>query len=345
MHNELTHRFIAEVRDLGGGPVLRRALTGIDWDPLAQCARFMHARAGARLNPPLDFMRISPLWDGAGRRVLGLQIASRLAGGVLRCDRVSVSFLSSYANAAVSALVEDGQVKEGASVSWVITADAPEEPDVLSSPPPPLSFRIDEVDSEGGYDLPLRNLSDLKDRATHLGPAAQSASGDDYPVFVSRGIVEQAARAAERAGDLESGAILLGVVARDESSGDLLLEITAQVPVMDEAERESLRIGPRSWRAAQEAIARRGQGEEIVGFIHSHPRHVWACAECNPIQRSQCTKNRPFFSAKDVDVMRTAFPSPLHIAPLLSFQDQHDPVLSIFGWRGGEVAERGIYLI
>ena len=158
-------------------------------------------------------------------------------------------------------------------------------------------------------------------------------------------VLREAAAAATAAGMLEAGGILLGKLVRDSGSGDLSIDITAQIPAREAiADDASLRFTADTWRAVHAAISLRRAGEQILGWWHSHPAALWPCGNCPPERRSGCPSNRAFFSSMDAGFHRTAFQGAHNVALLLSFHADPAPRFDLFGWRRGMVSARGYYI-
>ena len=165
-------------------------------------------------------------------------------------------------------------------------------------------------------------------------------------MILQRAVLDEAIARAQAAGSLETGGVLLGRLARDSDSGDLLLEVTAQVPAVGAlAEEASLRFTPGTWQAVQAALRLRHSGEHMVGWWHSHPHGVWPCRNCPPERRAVCPSNRAFFSTMDVAVHRTAFAGALNVSLLISFLEGAEPHHNLFGWHQGMVRERGYHVV
>jgi len=157
--------------------------------------------------------------------------------------------------------------------------------------------------------------------------------------------MRQASEVATAAGPLEAGGILLGRLGRDVASGELALDVTAQIPAREAiASDASLRFTRETWQAVDAAIRLRRGGENILGWWHIHPQSLWPCKNCPPERHATCPNNRAFFSAMDVGFHRTAFQAAHNIALLLSFHADPAPRFDLFGWRHGMVSERGYYI-
>jgi proteasome lid subunit RPN8/RPN11 len=244
---------------------------------------------------------------------------------------------------AVGALVEAGRIAEGAKYTWRICAF-----DADSGNAEPVARDPFTVEEAADADEAVRTcrLRDLLRHAVHHGEARGKGMVRDFPVIISRCVLDEAVGTATAAGELEAGGVLLGRLSRNAGSGDLILAVTAQVPAREAvAEDVSLRFTPQTWQAVHAAIRLRCAGERIVGWWHSHPLKVWPCHGCPAERRVHCPSNRPFFSGMDATFHRTAFQGPLNVALLLSFHEDPLPRHDLFGWRQGLIGARDYYVL
>lgn len=338
------HRFVAEVQAEGGAPITTAVLQP-DWIPLVEWGRWQRVRKpeSEQRGVPRQ-ARISPHWDGRS----GAPYVSELAisfeeSEADRPESIPVQYFAGAVQHQVSALVEQGRIQKGAQLSWRICA--------FPSPPPQPSSSVKEtfrVEESTPIDFPLatRTLAARLGPATRHGPERTGARALDVEVLFAPRVLEEASTAAVAAGELEAGGILLGQVARDADTGELVLAVTAQVPALEAiADDASLRFTPDTWKAVHAAISLRRAGETILGWYHSHPVKHWPCRHCPPERRAQCPSNRPFFSGMDVAFHRTAFQGAHNIALLLSFHGDRTPRIDVFGWRQGLIAARDYHTI
>ena len=109
---------------------------------------------------------------------------------------------------------------------------------------------------------------------------------------------------------------LVGKLHRDPAGGDLLVEITAQLPAPHTvSQAASLTFTPDTWAAVDRALALRRRGELMLGWWHYHPDF---CRKCPPENRRRCHLAATFFSAEDVNLHRTCFGRAYHVALLVS---------------------------
>jgi proteasome lid subunit RPN8/RPN11 len=288
---------------------------------------------------------IQPHWDAqSGPPYVACLEVSPCDGGEGRSEEIPLKFLADPVRHAVRALVEAGRIAEGAKYTWRVCAFDADPGKAAASER--AAFTVEAAPEANEEALGPRRLRDLLRYAVRRGPVREKGVPRDFPVFFARSLLDEAAGEATAAGELETGGVLLGHLSRNADSGDLILEVTAQVPAREAvAEEVSLRFTPQTWQAVHAALRLRRASERIVGWWHSHPRKVWPCHGCAPERRARCPSNRPFFSGMDVTFHRTAFPGPVNLALLLSFQADPAPRHDLFGWRQGLIAARDYYVL
>jgi hypothetical protein len=91
------------------------------------------------------------------------------------------------------------------------------------------------------------------------------------------------------------------------------------------------------------AVRLRGQAEVYLGWWHSHPTRRW-CEQCPEEKRAQCKLTGEFFSSYDEALHRCCFPRAYSVALVIS--DSHATGLTapMYGWRDGQLAQRGFYI-
>jgi hypothetical protein len=165
----------------------------------------------------------------------------------------------------------------------------------------------------------------------------------DFPLFVHPGVLDEAADLARTAGDREAGGVLIGHLHQDTHSHEVFAEVTAQIPAsLADAGHAHLGFTAETWSAVSDALALRQREEFWLGWWHSHP---FFCARCPPERRRDCPLSRPFFSRADCEVHRVVFDAAFHVALLLSDVGDESLRADWFGWREGQLAARGGYLL
>ncbi len=316
-----------------------------DWEPVLEWARFESLR-GRRAEPIVfgtEGTWIEPHWSA----LLGSPYVEALKAVVPwdNGDRdefdVPLSHFAAAARAASIELVRDGTLARGELFQYLVCAYAPaEEP----SPAPAGRFSVRPVAEV----MPVVEQP-IDERLATSAPSG-TPSEDCMPVFVPRTVLDETVKLMQRAGKKETGGILLGHLQRDARSGELFLEVTAQVPARHAVEElDSLTFTPETWAAADAARSLRNRGEVYVGWWHTHPAHAW-CDDCPPAVRKRCpqgTATGDFFSTQDVALQRAVFPRAYSVALVLSTgcRSPESVHWNLFGWDRGRMAARGFHIL
>lgn len=340
MQTRQPYRFLLELRK-GDNSSLGQVPVEADWEPAWESMRFLAQRrfpratigaeAQAELRVTWDEHRGQP-YVGALDVVLAVPDA-----GELSC-RLPKHFFKTLATEASRPLVEKGLLQSAERFHYLITA-FPAAPPTRRSGKPKDRFQIKEVSAP----VPVRPSSLAEFSARSLPAGEQNET--DIPVFLPEQILAEADQLTLQAGGVETASVLLGHLHRDRVSGDLFLEVTAQIPTRDSgATATKVSFGPETWNAVHNALALRKGNEQWVGWFHSHPASSWCGSQCSPEDRARCPLQRSFFSAADCDVHRTVFSKGFHIALLVTHTDgglQH----ALFSWRNGTIAQRGFHIL
>ena len=338
----LEHRFVAEILRDGAAPVTSGELR-VDWVPALEWGLLQRRRGGDVVQHSAQRARLCPAWNGALGAPYVAHLDLYLAEAHAYAQQIPVQYFASAVRHAVTVLVEEGKVNEGDEYRWRICAypaARPSQPERAET-----GFTVHETGNCAPLPL-LHGLPALLASARRDGTETAEAGSTDIPVLVAPAVLREAQASAMAAGTLEAGGILLGRLERDAEAGDLVLQVSAQVPAREAiADDESLRFTADTWKAVHAAVKLRRADEQIVGWWHSHPAALWSCRQCPPERRAVCTANRAFFSAMDVGFHRTAFPAAHQVALLLSFLDDPAPRFDLFGWRRGLVRARGFHTL
>ena len=319
-----------------------------DWEPALEWAQFF---AMCR-DPAPPFVlganagTIEPRWHArAGRPHLeGVKVIVPRDGLPPLALDTPFAYFSDAARAASSALLESGKLVAGELFEYLVCAYA-RRAQAAPGPERPAMFTITPVEQ-------VLDVSDL-DMDGFLAALSPFGSSDDeeVPVYMPRELVEETVELMLRAGDKETGGILIGHLHRDPGRRRLFLEVTAQIPAQHaQQELARLTFTPETWTAVDAALALRGKGEMQLGWWHSHPASHW-CDDCPPETRSRCkssgASSGDFFSAHDAALHRTVFPRAYSIALVLSdgCATAGVPTWRLFGWRYGLVMARDFHLL
>jgi hypothetical protein len=241
-----------------------------------------------------------------------------------------------FASAVASVFVEQKVLRSGDRYSYLVVAHpAPEET--------PKDGGLTVTNSSPG--LPARDAT-LESFLVHAKPSGV-VDMEDMPVFVSSRVLEEAAERTHAEQGTETGGILIGMLWRDVGTGDLFVEVTAQIPAQHTSgSNVKLTFTAQTWAAASAALRLRARGEIYLGYWHSHPVREWCKAkECTPEKQRTCHLAKDFFSPDDEAVMRAAFPRAYSVAIVANDTAFTDLTFSMFGNREGSTQPRGFYVL
>jgi hypothetical protein len=190
-------------------------------------------------------------------------------------------------------------------------------------------------------------MSDFINASTPIHRSAGQTNADDVtvPIVIPRRILDETRELAARAGDNETGGILIGHLRRDTTLPELFVEITAQVPATHApADVNRLTFTPETWTAAQAAVDLRGGQEAFLGWWHYHVIKE-VCRNCPDEKKLACPWAHGFLSEDDRLLHRTVFPRAYSCALVVSdIADGHDVAFALFGWRHGLLEARGFHV-
>jgi hypothetical protein len=323
------------------GQVLRQVELAPDFEPLHEALRFSGLRSGALAGDENDVeLSIQPVWDATR----GEPFVHALHARLLRRGRflgIETTVAARYFTAAVQGLARQW-VREG-----IIASTRGGRYSIAALPGTAGGDgEAGDADGELVWCKPCiipRALAPLIQAATFLGPPPVAGPGDHYPVFIPQCVCDELSEETRSAGAAEIASILIGHLCRNAST--LFAQVTAQLPVRgSRASSTSFSFSPASWQGVAADLSRRGHGEQIVGWAHSHPAVHWCQADCSTEARRACDWQRPFFSVDDCVVQRTVFHQAFCVALLLT-RTVDAVALNLFGWRGGLIEERGFFLL
>jgi proteasome lid subunit RPN8/RPN11 len=283
---------------------------------------------------------VEPLWHErlgepyVSRLRVALRANGEAAPGVVQ---LPISYLEAHAARAAHVLAEKKVRAAADPYLYLLSAERREAPPAAAPATPGARWTP--------LDLPSVSLAELASAALPIG----EQHAQDFRVFVPQHILEDAATMAERAGQNETGSLLLGRLQRDANSSDVFVELTAQVPASEtSATHTKLTFTARTWAAARAALALRKQGELMVGWFHTHPQVHWklkCSTDCPPERRATCPlSGGSFFSEDDVLLHRSIFPRAFCVALLVTVTAD-GLRYAMFGWRDAELVQRGFDLL
>ncbi|MDH3716242.1 MAG: Mov34/MPN/PAD-1 family protein [Gammaproteobacteria bacterium] len=331
MEISVPYRFVAEVLNASGARIGDYPLTGVDFEPAVQCAHLQELRelvergedsltaapAPARIEPVPCPERGTPYIGGIEVLFPGRDHGREFPKTLFHSDVVRGS----------GELVRAGTLRDGETFAYRICA-----------------FPVETVAVEADFELePTVMAMAVAAGELSLERRAPGSGWDDadLPVVIAQPVLDEAASLASRAGELETGGLLLGRVVVNAQPRYLSVEITALITAPGAiGTQTSLRLGPESFAAVERTLALRDRSEEMVGWWHSHPHF---CSKCPAAEQRNCVYAKPFFSQADSDVHRTLFPQAHSQALLISDLGAQGQSIDLFGWRQGSIQARGFY--
>lgn len=323
-----------------------------DWKPALEWVYFQGIREG-RL-PAVTaaaFGTVEPIWHPQSGQpyVSGFRAVIPSNGNAEVSRVIPTAYLRALARQTSASLVEKGLLKAGEVFRYAVSAFGTP----MGSMPQPANaggFSVEEI----AQPLPLDEAPlDSFFRGSLL--AGGDEADGDTPVFMRRSVLDEAMELARRAGDIETGGVLVGKLyrdrtARDVSVGDasaceIFVEVTAQIPAPHTLSQSTrLTFTAETWAAVRAALALRKRDELMLGWWHSHPDF---CRLCNcPVERRRyCTAASPFLSAEDVHLHATCFPCAYQMALLISDSTADGMTSSLFGWWQGMVRVRAFHIL
>jgi proteasome lid subunit RPN8/RPN11 len=311
-----------------------------DWQPAREWARFEAMRKG--LLPPLTAHTpgaIEPVWDEA----LGAPVCSgvRVVHPTGEPDAVVSAeipraYFHELAREKSSVWIERGELAVGDLYHYRVCA----YPGRAATSPVAVVAGVLAVEEDP---RPLA-LEDAE-LASFLGrgEARGDLDTEDVRVFLSRQVLDEACEQSRRAGDVETGGVLVGKLRHDADAPEIFLEVAAQLPAQHaEATATRFSFTPETWAAAHAALELRGNGEIICGWWHLH---LQFCRNCPEERRRVCALARPFFSGEDLHLHRACFPQAYQVALLISDLPEGGLTPALFGWRRGVIERRGFHVL
>ena len=331
--------FTQEGKRLGSVPV------DPDWGPARECAQFLAIRRG--IVPPIlrdDCRSIEPVWDTeVGAPVVDaarILVPSETEAAAVCEDVPALPYFRPLARRGSETLIERGLLQQGELYRYQVSA----YPRVSSSPPgdgadtgESVGFRVEEA----GEGLPLvdQAMEPLLACAKSWDRDADTA---DLPVLIHQRVLDEVLAQSRDAAEVETGGVLVGNLCRCAPSGEMFLEVTAQIPARHTESRATrLTFTADSWTAVRAALELRKRDELMSGWWHYHPDF---CRQCPEETRRKCVVSRPFFSPEDVHMHRTVFPRAFQVALLVSDHGGQALEPSLYGWRHGMVVSRGFHV-
>jgi proteasome lid subunit RPN8/RPN11 len=316
-----------------------------DWGPARECAQFLAIRRG--IVPPIlrdDCRSIEPVWDAeVGAPVVDtarILVPSETGDAAVCEDVPALSYFRPLARRGSETLIERGLLQQGELYRYQVCA----YPGVSSAPPgggadsgESVGFRVEEV----GESLPLADQP-MEPLLACAESRDRDADSTDLPVLIRQRVMDEVLAQSRDAGEVETGGVLVGNLCRCSPSGEMFLEVTAQIPARHTESRATrLTFTADSWTAVRAALELRKRNELMSGWWHYHPDF---CRQCPEETRRKCVVSRPFFSTEDIHMHRTVFARAFQVALLVSDHGGETLESSLYGWRHGMVVSRGFHV-
>jgi len=340
LETPVRHRFVLELLGARGVRIHDVPLERADFHRAIESAFFTALRRGlfTDYTPPLDSARIEPCMRSSAPASAGFEVILDTPAGEHR-ERFGLEFFKTLVRRTAAPLVLAGKITADTELSYRLTAFADEQQ------PRKRGGLVIELDTEPAT-IPLRDGA-LTDQGVTLAWDAPSA--EDFPVLIPRHVIDEAVSEARQMPDREVGGVLLGHLRRDPDSREVHLEVTCLVPCEStEATETSVTFTHQTWARVREVTDLRGEGELIVGWVHSHPFRL--CAECPKPVPAECQAKVLFYSADDEFLMELTFPRPFMVGLLAAVEPRleealgHPPV-KLYGWRNGQIRPRGFEVL
>lgn len=328
--------YFVELLPAGGG-VLPHGPIAPDWDPAVDWTWLAGIRAGLLdLHGSGPGGTITPAWDGPGPYLRGVDVGVTGPDGRPVQRRIPLAYFKTAARQARAAAVEQGRLKTGETVNFRVLARP------RSTAP---AAACDALAIEVERLAPPLRVADV----AQLGRSAVArgtANTDDIPVYLPQGVLDEAAQLTEAAGADETGGVLIGHLCRAADGPELAVQVTGQIPASHvEATTIRLTFTAETWSAVRDALARRGAGELLLGWWHSHSYLKTLCADCAERQAGHCRVTAAFLSEEDCLLHRAVFPQPYSVALVLSASPCSGLQWALFGWRYGVIVSRGFHVL
>jgi proteasome lid subunit RPN8/RPN11 len=331
-----------------GGPIHDEILVLGDFCRAVETASFDALKRGviAEYDPRPGEVLIEPRFSespngAASPRTIGFDVVLSLSDGSFHRVSFDSSYLRHRARRFGAELARSGQLSEDFGLYYQLAA-CPIDPELARHDAPramtATAFTIEPASAAIAIaDQPRSNLGSVE--------PWDDPRAEDLPVLLNRRLIDDAVLEARAHPDQEVGGILLGRLNRDPEDGSVYLHITGLVPAEStEATVTSVTFTPETFAQAREVIDLRGEGEIVVGWMHSHP--FCFCAECPVPAPQECIRKILFYSRDDEFLMELAFSRPFMVGLLAAIEPRLEPALGhpgvrLYGWNHGEIQARG----
>ena len=327
------YRFVLEVQDAAGGVLHRRAVSP-DWEPAVVAARLAGVRAHGAALAGCTHVVVEPVWRHSGAPgVAAVRVLMTHDGHEWAADCAADVYFVDIHRGEVAGLLESGALAKDDVVRLAVTA----YPSGPIAEPATLGFQA--VEQPHVWAVRRRAPADGCATAHCGGPTDDT----DIAVVVPDVVLQEVVALTHEAGDRETGGVLIGHLCHDAASGDVGVEVTAQVPARHTAgDAVKLTFTSETWTDVRAAVALRRRDERLLGWWHSHPAQAW-CRQCPDERQRSCRLAVGFLSADDKALHRAMFPAAFTQA-LVVTQSVSGIHAAWFGWRDGTLQPRGFVM-
>jgi len=327
----------------------------IDWEPAVEDAYFQHQRKHG-LPPEPGNPGVEPVFFPESKLYMsGFQVS--IPGGN---GDGGYSFTTSYfknmAMLIANQLVNEGHLKNGDYYRYGIIAVPEDQMD-------PTKLKDESMEKNKPTFTIEKRRPDMVLIDTPHNEMLENCEPtglfytQDYPVIIPMSILKSSAILTRIAGSLETGGIFIGHLYRDPESREILAKVTTQIPLRHaQSELTSLKFTDETWCAVRSAIKLRNRNEIMLGWWHSHSflkhteKGIKKTGDINDESKSipdegvLKDRNALFMSFSDRILHRTVFPRAYSIALVISDCLESGITMALYGWRKGEIHERGFYI-
>jgi hypothetical protein len=175
-----------------------------------------------------------------------------------------------------------------------------------------------------------------------FGIAHSVAQQQPMSIYIAAALLEELKAESAAHLDMERADILCGHLIHEDQGAALVVTGRVAAKVETAASKAHFAFSPLTFMAAEQEIARRGDGAIICGWHHNHPPPCGReCLQTVPACKSQSI----FFSSDDRLVHRASFPVPYMIA-LVSGKGSEVradcPEVKAYGWHDAVIQEREV---
>ncbi len=254
--------YAVQVRREDGSEVAQVPVA-VDWEPAREALRLAALEQG--VGPEAAFLldtELEPVWHSErGQPFLEGVLGTAPGAGIRRL--FPLDYFNDAARSVTRQLISEEKLAKGDLVRCLPVAFAAPAPGAAGTDPAPRSSQGRLLPPR----VPLRSGSVEQLAAESSEPATGS-----LPTFIPETVLQQTAELTARDSGRETGGILIGHLGRDQSTGRLFLEITAQVPAHHtEATSARLTFTPATWTDVRNALTLRNRDEIMLGWAGGIP--------------------------------------------------------------------------